>query len=90
LLGILKEMRKRKNISLIQPKPYQEVGARFIISGWVPKSWLITDFGSVDNRIFLDFIAIDGKTFMGSSINFEAPKGWLSKFRKKLYFSGIA
>jgi len=76
-------------IKIIQPKPYQQIDAKkIIISGWVPKSWLDTEFGT-DNRVFLDFTDINGKTFFGTSINVLSPNHWLSKFRKKLKFYGI-
>lgn len=75
-------------IKVIQPKPYQEVGAEFIIFGWVAKSWLKS--GSyVHNSISLDFIDIDGQLFIGSSIGVFDDKSWLSKIRKKLKFFTI-
>lgn len=27
-------------IELVEPRPYQKVGASFVISGWIPESWL--------------------------------------------------
>lgn len=56
-------MIRKDSINLSHPKPYDEVGARFIISGWVPVSWLKSNFGFV-NSIFLDLIDIKGKTIL--------------------------
>lgn len=80
-------MNHNKLLKLTEPKPYQEVGARFIVSGWVPKSWLITDSGYLDNRIFFDLIDINGTAFSCSTINVHVTMGWLFKFRRKFYFS---
>ena len=75
-------------IKMIQPKPYQEIGYKFIIFGWVPKLWLDTGFG-MDNRVFLDFIDIDCFAFFGTSADVVIDKSWLSKFRKKSPFYTI-
>jgi len=75
---------KNDAIKLICPKPYDVVGARFVLSGWVPKVWLRTDYGRMDYRLFLDFLDIEGQTFMGTSVDVQID--WLSKFRKKLKF----
>jgi len=81
---------EKETISLIQPKLYQEVGAKFIIAGWVPKDWL--RFGKrIDYRISLEFYGIDAQVFMGSSINFYPHlPGWLLKLKKRIYFQDIA
>jgi len=55
-------------MKIILPKPYQEVGSVFIISGTVPKKYMETSYG-IDNRIFMELIDIDGHTFMGGSID---------------------
>jgi len=34
----------KKDIKVIQPRRYQEIGARFVISGWVSKSSDSVDF----------------------------------------------
>lgn len=85
-------MKKRNQINLIEPKPYQEIGAKFIISGWVPESWLKSDYG-MDYRIFTEFLDIEGKTFMGGSINIsdvKPPKSWWPWSHKgKIYFRDI-
>lgn len=82
-------MNNNELIKLIEPKPYQEVATRFIISGWLPKSWLITDSGYLDNRIFFDLIDIKGTAFSCNTISVHVTLGWLSKFRKKFYFSEL-
>lgn len=82
-------MNNNELIKLIEPKPYQEVATRFIVSGWLPKSWLITDSGYLDNRIFFDLIDVKGTAFSCSTISVHVTLGWLSKFRKKFYFSEL-
>jgi len=81
----------RARIKIIEPKPYQEIGARFIVSGWVPKVWLITNPSFRDGLIGTEFIAINCKTFMGTTIEVKSKgfKNWFSKFRKRLYFSEV-
>lgn len=83
----LKYLREKDTIKLVQPKPYDEVGAKFILSGWVPKTWLKTDYGRMDYRLFLDFLDIEGQIFMGTSVDVQVD--WLSKLRKKLKFHTV-
>jgi hypothetical protein len=51
---------------IISPKPFQKVDVKFVLSGLVPKPWLLTEFG-IDNRVFLDFIDINCLAFWCSS-----------------------
>lgn len=74
----------KDELIILEPKSSQEVWDRFDISGWVPKSWLKGEWGDIDYRIFLDFIDIEGKTFVGTTINVE--HGPFSIFRKRLKF----
>jgi len=76
-------MTKEKTIDLIEPQAYDEVGISFVISGYIPKSWLKSGSG-----ISLDFIDIDCQIFMGSSINIKPPT-YLAKLRRKLKFSEV-
>lgn len=78
--------RNKKYIKIIQPKPFQEIGSRFIVSGWVSSKWLKSQFG-MNYRIFLDYIDINGQTFLGSS--FDVKRGLLAKFTNRYYFSTI-
>lgn len=78
----------KDEIIMIEPKPYQEIGAQFVISGWVPKSWLDTGH-RIDDRVFLDLIDINGETFMGTSVEVIIKNNWLSKFQKRLQFHTI-
>jgi len=73
-------------IEMLTPNPFSHIGARFILSGRVPKSWLDSGYG-IDYRVFLDFIDIEGKTFIGSSARVR--KGFFSRFAKKLHFTTI-
>lgn len=54
-------------IEIESPAPYQYVGAKFTISGWVHLSWFDSEFGGVDWRMMLDYLALDVKTFMGTA-----------------------
>ena len=54
---------------LIEPVNFQEIGSEFIISGWVPTSWVTRNDGIKDNRLFTEFIDINCKIFMGDSID---------------------
>ena len=77
----------KEEVKIICPKPYERIGAEFILSGRVPKSWLKISWGSIDDRIFLDFLDITGQEFIGSSaiVRFN----WFFKFRKNLFFSTL-
>lgn len=54
-------------IEVEQPKPYSYIGAKFNISGWIDLSCFDTDYGRLDWRIFIDYLALDVKTFMGTA-----------------------
>ena len=85
-------MKKKNQINLIEPKPYQKIGAKFIVSGRVPETWLKSNSG-IDYRIFTEFLDINGKTFMGGSINvsdIKPPKSWWPWSNKgKIYFNEV-
>lgn len=76
----------RDIIKIIQPKPYKEISGSFVVEGWVPKSWLDVGFGIIDNRVFLDFLDIDGQFFTMANADVITDKSWLSKFKRKLRF----
>lgn len=72
-------------IEIASPSPNDFIGAKFTISGWVHLSWFDTDYGKPDWRMFVDYLALDVKTFMGT-----APSPMLddTKMRgDKVYFS---
>lgn len=71
-------MTKEKVISIVEPKPFAEVGLEFTISGSVPRSWLLTNLNTIDNRIFLDLIDINGLTFVGDTIFLGLPN-WVCR-----------
>jgi len=73
-------------IKIKQPNPYQEVGAKFIVSGWVSAEWLKSQFG-MDYRIFLDYIDINGQTFSGSS--FDVKRGLISRLTNRYCLSTV-
>lgn len=74
----------------LRPRPYQRVGSIINISGWVPKKWL-EDGKRMDYIIFVDILDIDGKIFVGSSINLKKSESDkpLSILNHWLYFSDI-
>lgn len=74
---------------MIRPKPYEEISGSFVVEGWVPKTWLNMGFGIIDNRVFLDFIDIDGLTFTTANAEVISDKSWLSRFRKKSRFHAV-
>lgn len=75
VLNFLKFFLKNSNLSLIgndfieieNLQPYNYIGARFCISGWVDLSWFESDAGIIDWRIFIDYLDLDVKTFMGTA-----------------------
>lgn len=80
-----------ENYYIKEPKPYQEIGAGFVVSGWVPQSWLFRNDGYQDNRIFTELIGIDCKIFGGDEIKVKRRrKQKLStKEKTRYYFSEI-
>ena len=82
-------MSKIETIDVIQPKPYERVGARFVLSGRVPKSCLKTSWGSIDYRILGGFLDINGLEF-ASTVAADVQHNLFSIFKKRLYFSTTA
>ena len=78
-----------EEIEIISPKPYERVGAEFLLSGRIPKSFLKTDWGSMDYRVLGGFLDIDGFEF-ASTVTAYVNHGLFSVFKKKLYFSTTA
>lgn len=54
-------------IKIESPQPYAYIGAKFTISGWVHLSWFERDISGLDWRIFIDYLALNVKTFMGTA-----------------------
>lgn len=79
---------KNNKIKIFRPRPFQKVGAKFIISGKIPKTWLETRFGGINNSIGLELIDINARTVMGTSfyLGKKEAKSWFLKFKKRLYF----
>jgi hypothetical protein len=78
----------RETIKLIRPQPFERVGARFVIAGTIPKSWLKTPFGTISEGVDLNLRDINGKNIMGTGINLK-PANWLTRFRKTRSFAAI-
>lgn len=78
-----------EEIEIISPKPYERVGAEFLLSGRIPKSFLKTDWGTMDYRVLGGFLDIDGFEF-ASTVTAYVNHGLFSVFKKKLYFSTTA
>src|SRR3989344_2282760 len=49
-----------EGIEIIRPKPYEHVGAEFVLSGRIPKSLLRTSWGGMDYRVLGGFLVVDG------------------------------
>jgi hypothetical protein len=60
-------LRKNK-IHIEQPKPFQVVGAEFVISGKVPSSWLKTSYG-LSRDISLELIDAKAQTILGLNLS---------------------
>ncbi len=80
---------KEKKLFLIRPKPCDLVGANFVISGWVPKAWLVDNSNTVEYRLSAEFFDISGKVFMGTSINIDWRQNWLERIFGRVYFTNI-
>lgn len=74
-------------IQIISPKPYERVGAKFILSGRVSKSCLKTDRGSMDYRILGSFVDVDGFEF-ANTVSADVERSF-SIFKKKSNFSTV-
>ncbi len=74
------------SINVIDPKPFQEIDMRFPLVGWVSKEWLINIAGSVDNRLFVEYLDIDGKVFIGTTLYLHSKQSIFSIFTKKYFF----
>src|SRR3989344_6650656 len=72
----------KSSLIVISPKPFDEVGAEFTISGVVPLSWL--NYGSgFSNSISLELLDTTGKTGMGTSI--PVPRvNWLARILRRM------
>ena len=78
-----------EGIEIIRPKPYEHVGAEFVLSGRIPKSFLKTSWGTMDYRVLGGFLDVDGFEF-ASTVTAYVQHGLFSVFKKKLYFSTTA
>ena len=74
---------KRNNSQILirRPKPFQEVGASFFISGTIPEDWITSDPRTSVNFLGLELIDINGKIFTGTSIQVCTKRNFLHKFR---------
>ncbi len=82
-------MKQIDEIEIISPKPHERVGAEFVLSGRIPKSWLKTSWGGMDYRVLGGFLDIDGLEF-ASTVTAYVRHDLFSVFKKKLYFSTTA
>lgn len=73
-------MEVKEEIYIIRPKPFEEVGLKFFVSGKIPKSWMPRGQHEID----LSLIDFSGREFMGTSV-YMWPS-FFSKFRKKVKF----
>jgi hypothetical protein len=75
-------------IKIISPKPYESVGAQFVLSGQVSKSCLKTDWGSMDYRILGSFVDVDGFEF-ANTVSADVEHHPHFFFKRKLNFSTV-
>ena len=54
-------------IEIGQPKQYDYIGAKFTISGWVDLLWFKNDTSELDWRIFVDYLGLDARTYIGAT-----------------------
>ncbi len=81
-------MKKSKGITIFEPKPFQNVGPEFKVVGIVSKSWLEGPWeGHTDDRLFIDYIDIDGQAFMCTTLFVQ--KNFFLKFFKKYFFGQL-
>lgn len=57
-----------RKIIIKEPKTFQQIGASFWVSGWVPKSW-IKDGKRLNNSLSVEYIDLNGKIFAGLSLS---------------------
>lgn len=73
----------REEINIVTPQPYDEVEARFVISGYVPTSWIKDELDSIN----LHLLDINGQIIMGGSIKPKLTTKSLSESGETLSFS---
>ena len=78
-----------EKIEIIRPKPYERVGEEFVLSGWIPKSFLKTSWGTMDYSVLGGFLDINRFEF-ASTVTAYVQHNLFSLFKKKLYFSTTA
>ena len=73
---------KKSSIFIINPKPLQKVDLKFNLLGILDKSWVTTEWGSIADSIGLEYLDIEGKSFIGKMLFIRRSKGifgWLTK-----------
>jgi len=75
-------------IIVSEPKPLAAVGQRFNLTGRVSKSWLTTATGELDNRLFTNYLDIDGHNFYGGTL-FTRPQEILGSSTQLYEFNQI-
>lgn len=75
-----------RKLKIQQPKPFERVPAKFILSGDVPESWLDNGF-KVCSSVLLTVYNNKGFPFVNSSVPIHF--SWFSKFRKRYRFSTV-
>jgi len=79
-------IKKIEGFYVIRPVPFERVNGGFVISGRIPKSWLRSNGGYTDYRVYGTFLDVMGLEFAGS-ITACIPIGLLGRFKKEFYFS---
>jgi hypothetical protein len=78
-----------QKIIITSPVPLQEIGAKFNLVGSVPKSLLVHPLGVVDMRLFIDYIDIEGKTFIATTLHVRKPPILSRLFSERCVFGQV-
>jgi hypothetical protein len=76
---------KRTSIIVEQSKPFDEIEDSFVVSGWVPKSWVDEEPNNTRVRCYI--LDVDGDLKMTRDINFNIVK--TTEVNGKLWFSDV-
>jgi len=75
-------MTRKNEIKIIEPKPYEKVGAAFVVSGWIPKKWL-----HQGTYTGLGFCLVDADCIEFSCGNLHVERKLFDAFRTRVWFT---
>lgn len=76
-------------IIIVEPRHFQNIGPQFHIKGLISRSILKSSSGTMDFRLFTEYIGMDCKTFMGTTVDINQKKGILERLFKCYEFSQV-